>query len=957
MVTIDAEIPQGAAVKLQRDSDDTFVDSSAIDSIEAEGAYAVNRHYEAENGALTGNAEVVSGEGLSNGWKVRLADDGDAVQLPEVSGGNATLLRYAAVSDGTLNLEVNGLLLKSIPLAATESGTFAVQEVKLHVPKGASLRLSKAGGGGAIELDAIQISDRYEAEYAKMNGQSDDGYSPIAVDDPSASNGKAAARLWAPPNGTGSFEFPAVKEGSQLTIAYANGDTIARKLTLYVNDIKVQDVEFPAYEGGGWDGKYNVISVPVRIHEGDTVKLQKDAGDSEVNLDYIQVDGDYEAEDAALFGSAYVSADVSGNTENASRGLTVGGINTAGSGIEIANVIAGNTVRIRYASQDTGTLYMYVNGGSKKKVVFPSTGSYTGAYNEISVPADVHAGDSVKFAFEQNPGESPVSLDRISIETNGDQAPTNGMSVTSASAGISLLAKYESGVDGQMSLYVNGNFSQKVIFPNTNNQDGAIEIKIQIPAGAEVKLQDDGAPDVAVNLIDMTVSDKYEAEYASLFGQDADGHQTSAFNDSPAASNGEAVHFIWGDGSYLEFPGVIAGNRLIVGYSSGEDGRRLSFYVNGTKAADIPFVNTGGWTGQYQEVAVPVDIPAGTTVKIQRDPGDSDVIIDYIKVTSEGGGTADTEKPTAPVISLMHKTTTTVMLSWTASTDNVAVTEYEVYQGNVKVGSTADTQYTITQLQANTSYDFTVVAKDAAGNASVPSPILTVKTAKPVSDPPQTNPPTDPPQTNPSTPVTGGGESSGSDSSSSSGGEVPTASFSDTAGHWAEANIKLAVSKGIVTGYPNATFKPNQTVTRAEFAVMLMNALKLQIKGAALSFADAGTIGAWAQEDVEKAVQAGIIHGYEDGSFRPNAVITRAEMAVMTAAALGQFGQAGAAADFADEKDIPAWAKSSVAFVEHAGIVKGKGDNRFAPGDHATRAEAVTVLLNMLALAQEEQTN
>jgi hypothetical protein len=88
---------------------------------------------------------------------------------------------------------------------------------------------------------------------------------------------------------------------------------------------------------------------------------------------------------------------------------------------------------------------------------------------------------------------------------------------------------------------------------------------------------------------------------------------------------------------------------------------------------------------------------------------------------------------------------------------------------------------------------------------------------------------------------------------------------------------------------------------------------------------------------------------YQDGTFRPDAVITRAEMAAMIANALGQSTAANTATGFADDKDIPAWAKASVAYVKQAGIVQGKGDNQFAPQDHATRAEAVTVLLNMLA--------
>lgn len=173
--------------------------------------------------------------------------------------------------------------------------------------------------------------------------------------------------------------------------------------------------------------------------------------------------------------------------------------------------------------------------------------------------------------------------------------------------------------------------------------------------------------------------------------------------------------------------------------------------------------------------------------------------------------------------------------------------------------------------------------------------------------------------------------------------------FSDISGHWAEANIKQAVSSGIVKGYSDGTFKPGKTVTRAEFAVMLMNALKPQLEGAELTFSDSAKIGAWARKAVAQAVQAGIIKGDKDGKFRPNAEITRAEMAVMLANVAGQSSQSNAATGFADDKDIPAWAKASVAYVKQARIMQGKGDNEFSPQDQATRAEAVTVLLKMPA--------
>jgi uncharacterized repeat protein (TIGR02543 family) len=178
----------------------------------------------------------------------------------------------------------------------------------------------------------------------------------------------------------------------------------------------------------------------------------------------------------------------------------------------------------------------------------------------------------------------------------------------------------------------------------------------------------------------------------------------------------------------------------------------------------------------------------------------------------------------------------------------------------------------------------------------------------------------------------------------------PTINFSDISAHWAKASIKQAVSSGIVTGYQDGTFKPDKTVTRAEFAVMLMNALKTEGAGAALTFTDTAKIGSWAQKAVAQAVQAGIINGYEDGTFRPAGEITRAEMAAMIAGALGKDSEANATAtSFADDNDIPTWAIAAVAYVKQASIMQGKGDNQFAPGDHATRAEAVTVLLNMLA--------
>ncbi|WP_162848530.1 S-layer homology domain-containing protein [Paenibacillus nanensis] len=170
--------------------------------------------------------------------------------------------------------------------------------------------------------------------------------------------------------------------------------------------------------------------------------------------------------------------------------------------------------------------------------------------------------------------------------------------------------------------------------------------------------------------------------------------------------------------------------------------------------------------------------------------------------------------------------------------------------------------------------------------------------------------------------------------------------FKDIQGHWAEAAVIRAAQSGFVKGYSDGTFRPEAQVTRAEFAVMLARALELPAAAESVSaFADSGSIPVWAQESIDAAVQAGVLKGYDDGTFQPERLITRSEVAVMVARALGLAAEANDQSSFADRLAIPAWAEPSVAAAVEAGIVKGRGGNRFAPDANTTRAEAVTLLL------------
>lgn len=172
-------------------------------------------------------------------------------------------------------------------------------------------------------------------------------------------------------------------------------------------------------------------------------------------------------------------------------------------------------------------------------------------------------------------------------------------------------------------------------------------------------------------------------------------------------------------------------------------------------------------------------------------------------------------------------------------------------------------------------------------------------------------------------------------------------SFKDIEGHWAQFNIQQATSEGFVNGYADGTFKPNLSVTRAEFAVMMMQLLKPETSGSELLFKDKTAIGEWAVKAVAQAVEADIIKGYTDGTFRPNAGITRAEMVVMIAKVAGMEADAVGKTSFADDSDIPAWAKKAAETAKTLGIVQGRSGNAFVPSGVATRAEAVTMLLKL----------
>ncbi|WP_168120879.1 polysaccharide lyase family 8 super-sandwich domain-containing protein [Paenibacillus sp. HB172176] len=184
-------------------------------------------------------------------------------------------------------------------------------------------------------------------------------------------------------------------------------------------------------------------------------------------------------------------------------------------------------------------------------------------------------------------------------------------------------------------------------------------------------------------------------------------------------------------------------------------------------------------------------------------------------------------------------------------------------------------------------------------------------------------------------------------------GENPR-SFPDLIGHWARGDIEQLASKLIVNGVSEEAFEPERTITRAEFAALLVRGLGLSEDGDAPAFTD--IVGdEWYAGAVGAAVRAGLVQGYEDGAFRPDATLTREQMAVMLIRAVDWVSgdtavEAGDATllPFGDRENISSWALPAVKKAVAMGLMNGMAENAFLPSAQATRAQTATTLLRVL---------
>lgn len=188
------------------------------------------------------------------------------------------------------------------------------------------------------------------------------------------------------------------------------------------------------------------------------------------------------------------------------------------------------------------------------------------------------------------------------------------------------------------------------------------------------------------------------------------------------------------------------------------------------------------------------------------------------------------------------------------------------------------------------------------------------------------------------------------------GSDAKTINYSDINQHWAISSIKKLTKLGVINGYPNGGFEPDDQITRAEFAAMItrgfvdMAGRSVTLKPEDLSkYRDIN--GHWSSDNLKKLVSVGVMTGYGDGTIRPEQTISRQEMAIMITRVLNAsiLNRDTSHVQFADLKG--SYAQDAIKKAAVLGIFEGKDAHTFDPLGGATRAESIETIIKTYQLS------
>ncbi len=173
-------------------------------------------------------------------------------------------------------------------------------------------------------------------------------------------------------------------------------------------------------------------------------------------------------------------------------------------------------------------------------------------------------------------------------------------------------------------------------------------------------------------------------------------------------------------------------------------------------------------------------------------------------------------------------------------------------------------------------------------------------------------------------------------------------------GHPAETEMLILHANGVISVHADGSFGPDESITRAELVRMMVYALRLGGEAGVLAGADLPTVytdvspSHWFLPYLLVAYERDLIRGYEDGSFRGNRPVTRAELSVVLQRALPPELPSGGELSFSDAAQIPSWAQPAVATLVGEGLIRDHA-GPLDPRAEVTRAEAVVKVCRLMA--------
>lgn len=186
--------------------------------------------------------------------------------------------------------------------------------------------------------------------------------------------------------------------------------------------------------------------------------------------------------------------------------------------------------------------------------------------------------------------------------------------------------------------------------------------------------------------------------------------------------------------------------------------------------------------------------------------------------------------------------------------------------------------------------------------------------------------------------------------------DIAQSGFSDVQGHWAQSYIEALAAKDVIGGFPDGSYRPNDPVTRAQFAAIVNKAFNPEPKRPWAEFFDVNP-QFWGYQAIQSAYRGGFLSGYPGNQFRPEQRIPRTEVLVSLSSGLELgSGERAALNKYIDAAQIPDWAQGAIAAATQQNLVVNYPDiTQLNPDQNATRADVAAFVYQALVSAGQAE--